>query len=63
MNVQNQVTTHLTLATACALVEEVFEEVAGEEISTHVNGERLYGSALTEVIAVKIQSELATYLP
>jgi len=55
--------TQLTLANAVALIETTVCAVAGEDISTHLNGELMMGSALSETIAIKLQGVLATCLP
>lgn len=63
MKENNQVGTHLVLANATEIIAGVVEEIAGEEISTHLNGERMAGRALADTIAVKLQSKLTPIMP
>lgn len=60
---ESQIVTHLTLANAFQIAADVIVEVAGEEISTHISGERMYGNALHDVLAVKFRNALAPHMP
>lgn len=59
---EDHVMTGLTLANIVEVTADVIKHVAGDDIATQLNGERLDGSTLAEVIAVKLQSKLASHV-
>lgn len=59
---EDQVMTGLTLANIVEVAAGVIGQVAGDDIATQLNGESMDGSALAEVIAVKLQSKLAGHV-
>jgi hypothetical protein len=62
VNTEQAVMTGLVLANAVELIAGVIGEIAGEEISTHLSGEEIFGSVLSDTIAVKLQSTLIPHL-
>lgn len=55
---EQQVVNGLVLANAVELVVGVITKIAGDEIANQLEGENIYGSALVETVAVKLQSTL-----
>lgn len=57
-----QVMTHLVLANAVELISGTVRSLAGDDISTHLNGEIIDGDVLTDTVATALQSEFAALL-
>jgi hypothetical protein len=58
-----QASTVAVLANATELVASVIEQIAGNEISNHIDGKPVRLVDLTDAVAAKIQSNLAQHIP
>lgn len=59
---ESQVQTHLALANATELVAQVFTNIAGEEISSKIDGVLMDGDVLRETIAAKLNAQFSSYV-
>jgi len=60
MSKMNEIATAVTLANGCDLVAEVIQEIAGNEISTHLNGSAITRDTINGLSMATFNQELET---